>query len=348
MSRVIFSIQHPAHVHLFRNAIKELQQEGNEVRVYAREKEMTGELLDLYNIDHEMLAPAFDSFLGLLKVELQYEYQLTRKAFKFDPDVMVAMGGVAISRPALISGSRCLVLTDTEHATLQNTLAFPFADRILTPECYQGDIGSKQVRYPGYHELAYLHPNRFDPDETILEEAGVNREDTLVLLRLVSWSAVHDVGDSGIENVVDVVNRLEDTGAKVLITSEGSLPESLERRRLNVAPDRIHHLMYYSDLFIGESATMATESAVLGTPSVFISSSRRGYTDELEEKFGLVFNYSGPDRQSNGLNRAISILENYDQTEWIQKRDRILDTKTDTTEVIIDQVNSLAMQGLSD
>ena len=34
--------------------------------------------------------------------------------------------------------------------------------------------------------------------------------------------------------------------------------------------------MYYADLFVGESATMASEYAVLGTPAIFVSTSRRG------------------------------------------------------------------------
>lgn len=340
--RVLFSIQHPAHVHLFRNAINDLKEQGEEVEVYAREKEIVSELLDRYDIDYEILAPKADSALDLVKVELLYEYRLTKRARAFDPDVMVSMGGVAISRPGILSGAKRLVFTDTEHATIQNTLAFPFATRICTPTCYQGNIGKKQVYYRGYHELAYLHPDRFDPDPSILSDANLDHDEQFVILRLVSWDAMHDVGDSGFEDVVDVVYALEETGATVRITSEADLPTEIEDRQVSIPPHRIHDLMAFADLYVGESATMATESAVLGTPAVFVSSSRRGYTDELEKEYGLVFNYSGEDRHERGLQRALEILESNDPEQWEQRRGRMVDQKVDTTKVITGMVRKLA------
>jgi predicted glycosyltransferase len=47
--------------------------------------------------------------------------------------------------------------------------------------------------------------------------------------------------------------------------------------------------MYYADLFIGESATMASESAVLGTPAIFVSTLQAGVLNEIEEKYGLLY-----------------------------------------------------------
>ena len=40
----------------------------------------------------------------------------------------------------------------------------------------------------------------------------------------------------------------------------------------------IHHVLYYANLFIGESATMATESAVLGIPARYPSPRRDAAT----------------------------------------------------------------------
>lgn len=341
MSRVIVSIQHPAHVHLFRNAIAELTNDGHEVYVFVREKDIAVDLLQRYGISHTVLAGEANSILELGLVELTYEYRLAKATRQIRPDVMVAMGGVGISRPSMVAGANCLVFTDTEHATLQNRLAFPFAHRICTPDCYQGDIGEKQVRYPGYHELAYLHPNRFTPDPSVVNGLGLDIDDKFILLRLVSWDAAHDIGDHGFDDVRDVVEQLESTGARVLITSEADLPDELEPNRVTVPPHEIHHLMYYADLFIGESSTMATESAVLGTPAIFVSSSRRGYTDELEEEYGLVFNYSEADRQQQGLERALSILSDYRGETWVQRREKLLEEKIDTTEFIVQQILEL-------
>ncbi|MFC4438552.1 MULTISPECIES: DUF354 domain-containing protein [Natrialbaceae] len=337
-STIIFTIQHPAHVHLFRNSIRTLSEQGHEVHTLAREKEINIDLLDQYGIDYELLADEPKRSWELPLVQLKYEYGIIRKAREVDPDVLVAMGEPSITHAAKLTDSTSLVFTDTEHATLQNTLAFPFADRIYTPECYQDEIGEKQVRYPGYHELAYLHPDRFEPDPSILEEAGLERDEQFVVLRLVSWDAMHDVGDSGFEDITDVVHALEDTGTTVCITSEAELPDTIEDRRASISPDRIHDLMAFSDLYVGESATMATESAVLGTPAVFVSSSRRGYTDELEDEYGLVFNYSGENRHEQGLEQALEILETDDTEQWNQRHAAMLEDKVDVTEFIMETV----------
>lgn len=338
--KVVFTIQHPAHVHLFRKSIQTLRENGHEVYTFARENEIVGDLLDSYEIDHEIIVGEPSTKFPLPLVQLTYETKLLRRALKIRPDVMVAMGEPAITHVSKFVGAESIVFTDTEHATLQNTLAFPFADRICTPTCYQDDIGSKQIRYPGYHELAYLHPDRFEPNPQILTDNGLGKDDPFVILRLVSWDAVHDRGDSGFDNVHDVVSQIEATGTEVLITSEKPLSGQLKDHCITVEPHRIHHLMYYADLYVGESATMATESAVLGTPAVFVSSSRRGYTDELEAEYGLVSNFSEDDRHERGIERAISILNDYDRQSWQRKHDRLLEDKVDTTMFILEMIRS--------
>jgi predicted glycosyltransferase len=83
---------------------------------------------------------------------------------------------------------------------------------------------------------------------------------------------------------------------------------------------------------------MTTESAVLGTPSIFVSTATLGYMEELEHKYGLISNFSGDRRQINAMNAAISILENYDQELWDERRETMLDDKIDTTDFMVDRI----------
>jgi predicted glycosyltransferase len=338
--KAVFTIQHPAHVHLFRNAIERLRERGDEVHVFARRKDIAIELLDRYDIEHTVLADTADSLFELALRQAEYEARLLGHAIRIGPDVMVAMGEPGVAHVSTLVGCPGIIFTDTEHAWLQNLLAFPLADRICTPVCYQDDVGSKQVRYRGYHELAYLHPNRFTPDPTVLEEVGLTPKEPFVILRLNAWKAAHDVGDGGLSEVAGVVSQLTATGAEVLITSEPDLPPSLEEHEATVPPDRMHDLMYYADLLIGESATMAAESAVLGTPAVFISTSRRGYTDEMGDRYGLVYTFSGADRQEAGIEKAVEILEDDEVEKWERRREALLEDKVDTTEFILEQIES--------
>jgi predicted glycosyltransferase len=70
----------------------------------------------------------------------------------------------------------------------------------------------------------------------------------------------------------------------VFISSESRLPEELSPYNLPISVDKMHHLMAFANLYIGESATMASECAVLGVPAIFIATTGRGYTTEQEQK----------------------------------------------------------------
>jgi predicted glycosyltransferase len=336
--KVVITIQHPAHVHFYRNAIEYLQATGHEVHVFTRDRPMALTLLDRYGIDYEVLTHRFDSRLKMALGQLKYERNLLKRVREIDPDVITAIGGLAIAHVSRLVDAESILFTDTEHATLTNSLAFPFADTICTPDCYEDNIGPKQHRYPGYHELAYLHPDRFEPDPSVLTDIGLDPDERFVVLRLLDWKAAHDIGDSGFNDIESVVDALEDTGAKVFITAEGDIPESVARCQLPVAPEQVHHLLAYADLFIGESATMAAESAVLGTPGIYVSTIRLGYTAELEDRYDLLANFDGPNRQSEAIEAGISILDEYDQALWDRRRQRMLADKIDTTTVILEQL----------
>lgn len=329
---IVVTIQHPAHVHFFRNAIEELEERGHRVSVFAREKDIALDLLDAYEIDYEVLAGSARTLPRKASVQLAYEWRLFRRARRIDPDVMVAIGEPGVVHVAAVLGCRSIVFTDTEHATYRKRFVYPMADQVCSPEYYRDHIGDNHIKYPGYHELAYLHPDRFTPDPAPVREMGIEPTDQLVVLRLVSWDAAHDVGDSGIEDVTAVVERLEATGATVVLTAEGEVPPELTRHEITAPPERIHDLLAHAELFLGESATMATESAVLGTPAILVTTIRgMGNVRELRDEYGLVYSYADENRHADAVERAVEILESETDGPWEERRQRLLSEKIDTT-----------------
>ncbi|WP_224335599.1 DUF354 domain-containing protein [Haloprofundus halobius] len=340
--RVAVTVQHPGHVHFFKHAIDELEARGHEVHVFAREKEMAVRLLELYGIEHEVLAGESHGLASLAAVQATYELRLLRRARELNPDVIAAIGGVAAAHVAPLVGARSVVFYDTEHATIIKNLAYPFAHTVCTPSCYVGDIGPKQVRYPGYHELAYLHPDRFTPDPTVRSDLGLDEGDSFVVTRFNDWGSSHDMGQSGFDDVGEVVDRLSETGAKVFVTAEMELSNDIEGHRLDLSPERMHDLLYYADCYVGEGATTAAECAMLGTPAVYVNSLSLGYVSELADEYGLVYSCNGPDRHRNALSHAVDILEGRGggADAWRARRDRLLSERVDVTDVIVDQVES--------
>ncbi|WIV67616.1 DUF354 domain-containing protein [Natrialbaceae archaeon AArc-T1-2] len=345
--RIVVTIQHPGHVHFFRHPIEELTARGHEVSVFARENDVAIDLLEAYDIDHEVLAGESNSLVSLAAVQATYETRLLRRVRRIDPDVVTAIGGVAASHVGSMTRAKSLVYYDTEHATFVTTLAYPFADVICTPECYRDDLGPKQVTYPGYHELAYLHPDRFAPDPAVLDAVGLGYEDRYAVVRLSSWQASHDVGHGGVDEPGAIVDRLEDAGLRVLLAAEGTLPPELESYQFTTSPDRMHDLLAYADVVLSEGATTAAEAAVLGTPAVYVNPLSLGYTDELGGKYGLLFGFHGAKRHVRGLERAASIVEQPRST-WVRRRQRLLEDQIDVADLVVQQLETLARSHRTD
>jgi predicted glycosyltransferase len=345
--RVFVTVQHPAHVHFFRNAVTELRDGGHDVRVYAREKEMTTRLLDQYGIDYHVLAGAADSLASLAKVQATYELQLWREALRHDPDVLTAISGLAASHVATVIGATSVIFTD--NMTPTNKLFAPFANVVCTPRNHYGDFGIKHVRYDGYHELAYLHPNRFQPDPDVLRAHGVDPEERFFVLRFSDMGAHHDVGQEGLSPSAkrEVVDYLSNHGT-VYASIEGE--DELSAREIPVPPHRIHHLLAMADIFVTDSSTMPTEAGLLGTPTVR-SNSFAGEDDvmcnfvELQE-YGLV--YSTPD-ESDALETVRDLTTDPTARDrWADRRDRVLAEKIDVTSFITDILTAPGARGTVD
>jgi len=341
--RILVSIGHPAHVHLFKNAIRLLEQRGHEVEVMARNKDVTLSLLNNYGLNYKLF-PKYRSRLFWKPIDrLMIYVTLFNIINEFKPTILIGCGGNDISFVGKVIRKPSVVFTDTENAKLANKLTFPLATVICTPSCFLKDLGEKQVRYNGYHELAYLHPNYFEPDPSVLDEAGISRRDAFIILRFISWSASHDVGLRGIDKQaeLDFIKCLEKYG-HVFITSERKLDAKLEKYKITIPPEKVHSLLYYADLYIGEGGTMAAEAAILGTPSIHIESTSKGIATgelsgnflELRDKYGLLYFY--PD-QNQALEKAISILEDKNsKNEWQKRRERLLKDKIDVTAWMVD------------
>ncbi|MCD4807641.1 MAG: DUF354 domain-containing protein [Methanococcoides sp.] len=341
--RVLIDIGHPAHVHFFKNTIFALKEKGHSVLVTALDKEVALDLLDKFDIDHIVVGKKGKPILNLLFEWAKRDYSILRIARKFDPDLLMGISNPCIAHSAWLLRKSSLIFDDTEHASFAHKVTYPFADHICTPSCFMNHVGPKQISYEGFHELAYLAPNYFTPDPEVLNGLGLKENDRFIILRFVSLGASHDVGHHGIQNKLEFVKELEKY-VRVLITSEADLGSEFEKYKIKVSPDKFHDLLYYATLCIGDGGTTAAESAVLGTPSIYISSlvGTMGNFIELEEKYGLMFSFSS---SNEGLKKAIELLQDPDLKEkGRQKRDDLLADKIDVTEFMVKYIETYGHQ----
>lgn len=340
--KIMIEIGHPGHVHHFKNMIWELQKKDHDVCICTTDKDVTISLLNSYGFKYNILGiNRGKNLLRKMILLLKSEYIMLKIAYKFRPDLFISRASPVSAHISTIFRKPHLTFSDTEHAGLTDALALPFTDIVCTPSCYLKDLCEKHIRYDGYTELAYLHPNYFTPNPAVLDEIGLTEDDTFIILRFVSWAASHDIGHSGIQNKVELVQKLEKYG-RVLITSEGELGDGLKKYQIKVSPEKMHDLLYYATLLYGESATMASECAVLGTHAIFCDFAGRGYTDEEEEKYGLVFNFKlDEDSIKSSLGKAVELLEiNNLKSIGRKKREKLLKDKIDVTAFMVEFIEN--------
>lgn len=338
--RLLFDVSHPALVHLFKHPIQEFTDRGCRVRVASREKDVTTQLLDAYGIDHVPISNARGGPLSRLREFVARESRLIRSARSFRPDVVVSQVDPGATHAARLAGARSVVFDDSEHEWLAATLTHPFADVVCTPDAFENEFGGVHRRYDGYHELAYLHPNRFVPRPEALERAGVDTDERYFVLRFVSWTAHHDLGRTGFswETKRQLVETLDQYGT-VYVTSEESLPPELERYQLSVSPDLVHDLLAFADLYVGDSQTMATEAAILGTPAIrsnsFVGDDDMGNFRELEERYGLIRSIAD---ETEVIRQAVQFARSPPTTAWRRRRERLLADTIDVASFIVDTI----------
>jgi predicted glycosyltransferase len=341
--KVLIDIGHPGHVHFFKHAVWELQKRGHEVFFSARDKDVTLLLLEHYKFNFQTLSEIGKGRFGLYREFIQREIALFKMLKLYKPDIVTGIGGEFITPVAKMLGIPSIVFTDSEPVPIDNILTYPIATAICTPACFDKDLGKRHIRYNGYHELAYLSPDYFYSDPTVLEEIGIEENEPFSILRFVAWKASHDIGQKGLSlsQKRKIVQTLQQYG-RVFITSEKKLPVEFEPFRLNLPAHRVHDLIYYAQLFLGDGATMATEAAILGTPSVRSSSMalNMGNFVELMDRYELVYSYYEP---KEALNKAVSILERSNsKQEWKLKRDQMLAEKINVTKFIFETLENYA------
>jgi uncharacterized protein len=334
--KILFFLAHPAHYHLFKNSIRDLKRSGHEIVTIIKSKDVLERLLIEDNIPYRNLQikekksrskylVMLNSIAGLLLRDIR----LFKIVFYNRPSLMIGTEWSIVHVGKLLKIPSILVNEDDTTATPENKYFYPFATTLLLPSCCdQGLWLDKRVTYNSYHELAYLHPSVFIPDENVVR----NFNSTLspyAIIRLVKLTASHDINMNGLnESLLDQIIAKVSKKMTVFICSEKPLAERYIQYQLKLNPVEIHHALYYAKLFVGDSQTMAAEAGVLGTPFIRYNDfvGKIGYLEELENKYNLGFGFPIK-KYREMLDKIDKILSGEPELEWKEKRDRMLNEK---------------------
>ena len=344
---ILFVSGHPAQVHNFRNVRVELIKDGHYVFWLTTPKDIATNLLDVYQIPYQVLRKPkkniiHEVFVLLINVIFVWRFLRRNKI-----DVAITRTCPYTTLAAKFCGVKHIILDDTEHAAAKTTFMTNIVDEVLVPECFWFQLRKDEIRFPGNIEIHYLHPKRFTP-KPVWELLGIDPNTRFAIVRFVKWDAWHDtqlVGGFTLDQKRELITRLS-KHLRVLISSESELPADLEPYRIHIPIERMHDVQAAAALFVGESATMASESVVLGTPAIYIDEVGRGYTDE-EAREGLLWMFrpvpnraalkdGEPDWISGGVEECIAKAEeiadpSFDAAAYAKRHKSWMSTKIDCT-----------------
>jgi len=227
-----------------------------------------------------------------------------------------------------------MFIDDDLSVVPENGILYHFATKIISPHCTNlGKYENKTIHYKGYHELAYLHPDYFKPDYSVIEKFNPDNKN-YYLIRLVSLTASHDRNKKGINDhdLSRLLNLLENRG-KVYISSERKLHDGFNQYKLRINPADILHVLFYADLFIGDSQTMTTEAALLGTPAIRFNDfvGKINVMEEKEHKYQLTYGFKTNEFEKM-LIKIQGLIDMENLEEVFQKRREVL--LNDTIDVV--------------
>ena len=344
--KILIDINHPAHVHYFKNCIRILRKNGHQITISSRNRYPAQELLDALGEDYYDRGPGSDSLLGKFFYLVLADIRLLKLSLKIRPDLFLSFGTPYPNHIAWLMQKPGINFQDTESARLMNLLSYPFSSAYFTPRCYLKKLGKKHFYFNGYMELCYLHPKYFTPNSSVLKYLDVAPNEPYIIFRFVNWKASHDIRLNGL--TIEMKRRaLVELSkyARVFISSEIPLPADLIPLQIHIPPEKMHDALAYASLYYGESATMASESAVLGTPAIYIDDIGRGYTYDQEMRYGLVFNFRTTIEDfNNSLTVAANLLMTNDlKIQSTNKRYSLLKETIDVTNFMCSVIENYPM-----
>lgn len=337
--RIAFVINTPGQANFWHYPIIQLQERGHAVLVLSRDDGYSSELLKLNQIPFAVygkIGKTGTAKLAQLPFHFLRSFNIIRK---FKPDIILGTG-VIEAYSSLFLSKPCIIFEDSETCFFLNLERIQWknlAQVILTPLNFKLSFGKKHVRFNGYKEIAYLHPKYFKPDPAIYHELRLGEGEKYIILRFNAFDAVHDIGRHGFSfsDKAALVTELEKY-ARVFISPEGPLSPELEKYRLPIRYNRLHHALYFAQMLVSDTQTMTTEAAVLGTPAVrcnsFVGPADMSNFVELEQKYDSIYSFQ---KSADAIQKAISLIRQPDLKEkWRPKRQRLLSEKSDVTQFI--------------
>lgn len=332
--KILIDLLHPADINFFKNAIDALNKRDVDSTIIMRPRGKMIEILksELPNMQFTPVGKYYTSTSGKLLSIVTRNFNLLMFLRKKKIDLCTSYGffvGIA-SRFCRIPS---VIFTDDYEYKLPYYLFKSCGDYLVIPTCIPSS-GKNILKYNGFKELAYLHPNYFKPDRKVLEQYGIT-PNNYVFIREVSRVSLN-YKKMQQTDLPEVIRSLNNSGLEVVLSLEDKTrADSLKDKCIILEEpiEDIFSLMSFALFTISSGDSMARESCLVGTPTIYTGGRDMIVNRELVEK-GCLFKVD----ENQALNDAITnVIEEGTKKETMVTIERAVKHEwMDTTEVILD------------
>ena len=340
--KIWIDLDNSPHVPFFLPIIEELQKEGHEIFLTARDSYQVCELLRLHTLSCRVVGRHYGKnwILKLMGTALR-ALQLLPLSLKERPDLAVSHTSRAQFLVASMLGIPTVVMYDYEFVNATSFLhpTWVFVPDVIPEERVSQDP-SHLYRYPGLKEDVYVP--QFKPDPNFRKMLGVGQDELVVTVRPPATEAHYHNPESEEFLAETLQYLLEGPAARVVLlprnNNQGALLRSLWAQAIDegriIIPDRALdglNLIWNSDLVISGGGTMNREAAALGIPVYSIFRGQIGAVDRYLAETGCLTLIE----KVEDIRKKIS-LERRKRAHWGTPN------KGAVLESIVDAINSIA------
>lgn len=341
--KVWIDISNAPHVRFFKDVIKYLEAEGEDVIVTARQFGDIHKLLEMYDIDFISVGKHGVSLYDKLRESTSRVYNLVDIINDEKVDVALSKHSIELPRISFGLGIPSLYVLDNEMALAANKLTLPLCDRIIAPSSIDfwklmkfGADPNTIIPYEGTSEL--MHFKSFEYNDNVFEDLNLNlTHPKTILMRpepsLASYLDV-DCRKSVLSPIVDELKNVANILILPRFKEQAEIFEGIENVSILKPPVDTSSIIKKCDLVVGAGGTMNRESAILQTPVISCYPGETLSVDQYYVDKGLMF-------RSHDTEEVIQKA-----LEFIVKPREKVDVQTDDLfQIIIDNLYDLAKNG---
>lgn len=332
---VIVDIGHYPHVNFYKHAIKALTGKNINVHVILRSR---GNLVSIFekectHMPYILIGAhkrnIFGKMIGIVERDIAFLKYLRKIEF----DVGTGFGSINIAHTTRFFGKPSVLFGDDSEYKLAYYLGNFLATIDVRPS-HVPAYGKNLLKYPGFKELAYLHPNHFNPDKKALEPYDLNPYEYVFIREVSSASLNYRKLEMG--NLSKILNYLKQMDLKILLSIEDKSLANLFKDHciiLKEPVEDIHSLLHFAAFTLSSGDSMARESCLVGTPAIYTGGRDMAINTELIKR-SCMFKVEDEKSIKNTIDYIIS--NNIKQEVEAKINQAIKEEWMDTTQVILD------------